>query len=51
MSDFLAMPLPPWVPIKREKDQWKLLSKLRSEALASAGGRSAWTYLKDRSDH
>jgi hypothetical protein len=38
LSDYLRMPLPPWVPVIKEKDQWRLLSKLRSEA--EAGGRS-----------
>ena len=31
-SDYLRMPLPPWVPVTKEKDQWKLLTKLRTEA-------------------
>lgn len=34
LSDYLRMPLPPWVPVAKEKDQWKLLSRLRSEAHA-----------------
>jgi hypothetical protein len=32
LSDYLKMPLPAWVPIRKEKDQWRLLSKLRAEA-------------------
>jgi hypothetical protein len=36
-SQYLRMPLPVWVPEKREKDQWKLLTKLRSEAEAMRG--------------
>jgi hypothetical protein len=34
------MPLPVWVAEPREKDQWRLLTKLRSEAeaVASSGG-------------
>lgn len=38
LSDYLRMPLPAWVPVVREKDQWKLLSKLRSEAEAERPG-------------
>jgi hypothetical protein len=55
LSDYLGMPLPPWVPVKKEKDQWKLLSKLRSEA--EAGGRQgeqsgrAAVYLRDEHGH
>jgi hypothetical protein len=40
-SDYLRMPLPPWVPVTKEKDQWKLLTKLRSEAEAVRGGDRA----------
>ena len=36
-SDYLRMPLPAWVPEKKEKDQWRLLTKLRSEAEAMRG--------------
>lgn len=35
LSLYLRMPLPPWVAEKREKDQWKLLNKLRTEAEAT----------------
>ena len=31
LSDYLGMPLPPWVPELKEKDQWRMLNKLRSE--------------------
>ncbi len=42
LSDYLRMPLPAWVPEKKEKDQWRLLTKLRSEAEAVRGqSRSA----------
>jgi Ion channel len=35
LSDYLRMPLPAWVPEKKkEKDQWRLLTKLRTEAEA-----------------
>jgi hypothetical protein len=39
LSDYLMMPLPAWVPVTKEKDQWRLLTKLRTEAEAvkSAG--------------
>jgi hypothetical protein len=36
-SQYLRMPLPMWVPEKREKDQWKLLTKLRAQAEAVRG--------------
>jgi len=29
-SDYLRMPLPPWVPVTKENDQWKMLTKLRA---------------------
>jgi hypothetical protein len=32
------MPLPVWIAEPREKDQWRLLTKLRSEAEAVSGG-------------
>jgi hypothetical protein len=48
------MPLPAWVPVKKEKDQWKLLTKLRTEAEAVHGpgfsGRVA-SALKDDHGH
>lgn len=34
LSEYLRMPLPAWVPVKKEKDQWTLLTKLRTEAEA-----------------
>jgi hypothetical protein len=34
LSDYLMMPLPAWVPVTKEKDQWRLLTKLRTEAEA-----------------
>lgn len=34
LSDYLRMPLPAWVPETKEKDQWRLLTKLRIEAEA-----------------
>lgn len=57
LSDYLRMPLPAWVPIVKEKDQWRLLSKLRSEAEAERsggfiGGRAAAAaFLRDDHDH
>lgn len=39
LADYLRMPLPVWVAERREKDQWQLLTKLRSEAeIALSGG-------------
>ncbi len=32
LSDYLRMALPVWTPELREKDQWRLLTKLRTEA-------------------
>ncbi|WP_035354230.1 potassium channel family protein [Edaphobacter aggregans] len=37
LSDYLRMPLPAWVPEKKEKDQWRLLTKMRTEAEAVRG--------------
>lgn len=58
LSDYLRMPLPAWVPVVKEKDQWRLLSKLRSEAEAGGrhgtmiGGRAvAAVFLHDEHDH
>lgn len=51
LSDYLRMPLPPWVPERKEKDNWRMLAKLRSETAASAGGRSAWAFLHDDHGH
>jgi hypothetical protein len=34
LSDYLRMPLPAWVPEPKEKDQWRLLTRLRTEAEA-----------------
>jgi hypothetical protein len=53
LSDYLRMPLPAWVPIVKEKDQWRTLSKIRSEAERSGGpigGRTA-ALLYDEHDH
>ena len=44
-SDYLRMPLPAWVRPLKEKDQWTMLTKLRSEAEA-VGSRAA-AYLND----
>jgi len=32
LAEYLRMPLPDWIAEPREKDQWRLLTKLRSEA-------------------
>lgn len=32
LSDYLCMPLPPWVPEQSQKDNWLRISKLRSRA-------------------
>jgi hypothetical protein len=57
LSDYLRMPLPAWVPVIKEKDQWHLLTKLRTEAQAvgrqgESGGRGvAAAFLHDEHDH
>lgn len=38
LADYLRMPLPVWVAERREKDQWQLLTKLRTEAEAVLSG-------------
>ena len=38
LADYLRMPLPVWVAEPRERDQWRLLTKLRTEAQAVSGG-------------
>ena len=40
LADYLRMPLPVWVAERREKDQWQLLTKLRSEAEVALSGGS-----------
>lgn len=57
LSDYLRMPLPAWVPVIKEKDQWRMLSKLRNEA-HSVGkqegpgvGREVVSFLHDEHDH
>ncbi len=47
-ADYLRMPLPAWIPEVKEKDQWRMLTKLRSEA--EAGSRVA-AYLNKNHDH
>jgi hypothetical protein len=57
LSDYLRMPLPAWVPVLKEKDQWKLLSRLRTEARADRPGtavenrQSAAAAFLRRDDH
>ena len=36
LAGYLRMPLPAWVAPPREKDQWNLLTRLRSEAVLDA---------------
>lgn len=45
LSDYLRMPLPAWVPKMKEKDQWSVLTKLRSETEALSSRAAA--YLND----
>jgi hypothetical protein len=40
LSNYLRMALPVWTPELREKDQWRLLTKLRSEAATVSGNPS-----------
>lgn len=49
LSDYLGMPLPPWVPEPKEKDQWRMLSKLRSETEAVSSRAAA--YLSENHGH
>jgi hypothetical protein len=57
LADYLRMPLPMWVAPTQEKDQWRILTKLRSETEAGAGithhlrERGASAYLHDEHDH
>jgi hypothetical protein len=57
LSDYLKMPLPAWVPIVKEKDQWRLLSKLRAEAETRRSEglpvdrSAAAAFLRDHHDH
>jgi hypothetical protein len=48
-ADYLRMPLPAWVPEVKEKDQWRMLTKLRSEA--EAGSSRVAAYLNKNHDH
>jgi len=41
LGDYLKLPLPVWAGPKRDKDQWAVLTKLRSEAQAASGGGQA----------
>ena len=50
-SAYLRMPLPAWVPEKREKDQWKLLTKLRAEAEAVRGPTASVLLRHDDHGH
>jgi Ion channel len=50
LSTYLRMPLPLWTSEPREKDQWRLLTKLRSEAEA-VSGRGVSAYLHDDHGH
>lgn len=51
LADYLRMPLPVWIAEPREKDQWRLLTKLRTEAEAVVGGsiknRAASAFLRE----
>ena len=38
LADYLRMPLPVWVADPRERDQWRLLTRLRTEAEAVGSG-------------
>lgn len=49
LSDYLRMPLPAWVPEVKEKDQWRMLTKLHSQA-ETVSSRAA-AYLKKNHDH
>jgi hypothetical protein len=39
LAAYLRMPLPVWVAAAKENDQWSVLTKLRTDALAGGGGR------------
>ena len=45
LAEYLRMPLPVWAAERREKDQWQLLTKLRSEAADASNGAAP---LSDR---
>jgi hypothetical protein len=49
LSDYLRMPLPLWTSAPREKDQWRLLTKLQSEAHAGSqlSDRARSAYLRE----
>ena len=50
LSTYLRMPLPQWTSEPREKDQWRVLTKLRNEAEAISG-RGASAFLHDDHGH
>jgi len=51
LSDYLMMPLPAWVPVTKEKDQWRLLTKLRTEAEAVRSLARAAAAIHDDHGH
>jgi hypothetical protein len=51
LSDYLMMPLPAWVPVTKEKDQWRLLTKLRTEAVAVRNPARVAAVLHDDHGH
>ncbi len=51
LSDYLMMPLPAWVPVTKEKDQWRLLTKLRTEAEAVRNPARVAAVLHDDHGH
>ena len=50
LSTYLRMPLPLWISEPREKDQWRVLTKLRTEAEA-VSGRGTSAFLHDDHGH
>ncbi|RSL16302.1 ion channel [Edaphobacter aggregans] len=50
LSTYLRMPLPQWSSEPREKDQWRILTKLRTEAEA-VSGRGESAFLHDDHGH
>jgi len=59
LSDYLCMPLPPWIAEKPHKDNWLVVAKLRAQTElanptsgnAAAGGSAGGTIAALVDDH
>jgi hypothetical protein len=51
LSNYLRMPLPPWIADQPHKDNWLAVAKVRDQTEAANPGADGTSMIKGETDH